>query len=206
MSDTIIFRMVFPIQYELLLGKNKKELELELQETIIKAVGDEILELPPLKKMVDKDIYYSTPQQNYQIPELSNGAYYVKYDDEYCIILDSAYIEYSLCNILLIPSEYNPTIDVTQNLYGYQQKRYIITLWQWLSYCQEEDITLYVAFKEENNDSYIMTVLAENRDFAYNHLLTFTIPRDFLNAYQVEWKMTMNGFIPTHNLKTMYKQ
>lgn len=205
-SDSTIFRMAFPIQYELLLGKNRKELEDSLYSNIIGAKDDIVTEQPYLELLPDSIVYRTVPHQNYQIPELTNTEYYLQYDSDFCIILDTAYLDYSVHNILLVPSEYNPTLRVIQLLYGHRQKEYSISLWQWLSYCNKENITLYVAIKEKTDAAYIIIMIAENKDLAYNHLIKMAIPLNFLIDENSIWDMQVSAFIPTHNLKNMYKQ
>lgn len=205
-SDAVILRMVFPVQYELLLGKGKKELEQELEDAIINARDIGSVCEQELEPMTDSLIYFSVPIQNYQVPELTNTSYYTLQDGDFCVILDTAYNEYSLRNILLVPSEYNPIIKVEQRMYGLERKVYTITMGQWLAYCYQENMSLFVAIKDKSIDSYEVVLVAENKDLAYNHLLTISVPRNFLtNNYSV-WTSQLRGYIPTHNVKNMYKQ
>lgn len=125
-SDAVILRMLFPIQYELLLGRERKELEQELEEAILNAKDIGFVCEQELEPMTDSLIYFSVPIQSYQVPELTNTSYYTLQDDDFCVILDTVYNEYSLRNILLVPSEYNPIIKVEQRMYGLERKVYTI--------------------------------------------------------------------------------
>lgn len=204
-NDSIILRMTFPIQYELLLGKTRRELEYDLEQDILD-VRDTASYIQRQLLMYDSIVYFTVPQQNYYIPELTNTCYYMKHEGGFCLILDTAYMEYSIRNIVLSPSELNPIINVDQRLYGNKQKKYTVTLGQWFAYCQKEHLKLYAALKNELEDAYEVVVVAENKDLAYNHLLTMKIPRNFMTDERTLWKTEMRVFIPTHNLKDMYKQ
>ena len=205
-NELVFLRILFPIKYELLLGKTKNELEQELAGDILSARDTNLIVKPQLEPMNDSIIYITTPQLNYQIPEFTNTAYFYRQDNDYCIILDTAHIEYSIHNILLVPSENNPIIRVDQRLYGYKHKKFTMTLGQWLAYCRQENLNLYVAIKSVTNESYVAVIVAENKDLAYNHVLTMSIPCDFLTNDNAVWETQLRGYIPTHNVKDMYKQ
>ena len=198
-------RMIFPIKYELILGKTKKQLEQELETHILHSIDTSTTILPTLQSQSDSMEFHSVPEQHYQITELTNTTYFKKEGNDYCLILDTLKTGLSLRNILLIPSEYNPNINVIQQIYGFKQTEYIVTLWQWLAYCKNANISLYVAVKEDEKE-YKVTVIAENKDLAYNHLIKFIVPNDFITNQNKIWHMQITAYIPTHNLKNMYQQ
>ena len=204
--DSTILRMVFPIQYELILGKTRRELEQSMEEAIWDAKDTGNVTDLVLEPLSDSAIYCTTPQQHYQIPEMTNTCFYRKDSGGYYLVMDTNYIEYSIRNIVLSPSEFNPLISVTQLLYGLKKKEYTMTLEQWHTYCRQENLTVYVGLKTETVGYYEVVIIAENNDLAYTHMLTMSIPHSFLNDEKAVWKAKVRSFIPTHNIKNMYKQ
>ncbi|MBQ7489052.1 MAG: hypothetical protein IJT51_00865 [Bacteroidales bacterium] len=204
--DSTLLRMVFPIQYELILGKTKRELEQEMEEAILDAKDTGDVATLPLEPLADSSIYCTMPQQHYEIPEMTNICFYRKESGGYYLILDTNYIEYSIRNVVLSPSEFNPLISVTQLLYGHRKKNYTMTLEQWHTYCRQENLTVYAGLKTGTVGYYEAVIIAENKDIAYTHMLTMSIPNNFLNDEKAVWKAKVRSFIPTHNIKNMYKQ
>lgn len=206
-SDTLL-HVAFPIQYELLLGKPRIEIEQGLQADISVAPNaGQVAHMPSRLDSIAPNIYRSNPMLHYQIPSLTNSRYYRL--DSMCtmvLLCDSMYAYYTLANMFLQGLERDYTIQVSQNIYGFRQLHYTISLQQWLAYCTSNRLTSYAAIEEEYEDGYLVLVVAENQDLNYNHILSVLVPRDFLSNCNAPLQAEISAFVPTHNVADLYEQ
>lgn len=207
-AEQVILHVAFPVQYELILGMSQIEIEPYLQEYITTAYSVRHRRLPELNKQPDEGgIYHSIPNTYYQVPSLTNCAYYTLQGDSLVPVMDTTHIAYSLSNLFQVPilgTDF--TIQVQQSIYGFKQLRYTILLSQWLNYCYENEMTSYVAIEEEQEDAWKLLIVAENKNLAYNHILSVLVPKNFMSAPQCSLFAKINAFIPTHNVKDLYNQ
>ncbi len=206
-SETLL-RVAFPIQFELILGRTQKELEPKLQNYITQSEQIKHFELPTLNATPNEQgIYYSQPQVNYQIAELTNGSYYYLRNDSLRPVMDSDFVVYSLSNLFQIPIQgKDMLIRVQQSVYGFQQLEYTIQLSQWQNYCRNEGLTQYVAVEESLGEAWKVLIVAESKDLAFNHILSVLVPKTIFSDKETTLYAKINAFIPTHNLKELYQQ
>ncbi len=206
-ADTLL-HVAFPIQYELLLGKPRTEIEQGLQTDIAAAPRTEqVAHIPPRLDSIAPRIWRSNPMLHYQIPSLNNCTYY--YQDTagaMALVCDSIYMYYTLANLFQQDFGRDYTLQVSQNVYGFRRLHYTISLQQWLAYCSGNRLTSYVAVEEEYKDGYLVLVVAENKDLNYNHILSVLVPRDFLSNRNTLLQAKISAFVPTHNVADLYEQ
>lgn len=207
-DDSVLLRVAFPIQYELILGQSQIELEPQLQQLIMNAKPFSRFVLPDLAKVVnEKGIYCSPPSTFYEVPALTNRTYYVQHNDSIRPLMDSAFVEYSLSNLFSIPIDgIDMQVQVRQSIYGFKQLNYTISLRQWINYCYAEELTPYVAIEEESEVAWKMLIIAENKDLAYNHILSVLVPKNLFSSKDVTLYAKVHAFVPTHNIKDLYEQ
>lgn len=209
-SGKTLLKLRFPINFELLLGTRKNELEIMLNDLVEKESNDFSYSstLPRLEIM--RDAYFrSAPLETYQLEVLNTAEYYER--DEaggFTPIYDDSQPLYSLSNLFrgLIDNEYK--LNVKQNLYGYKKKSFSVSLLRWINYCKSKKLRVYTCATEdeEKPDIYKVMVIAQSIDLAYNHLLTVEVPKDFMSIKKATFKASLNAFIPTHNIKTIYQE
>lgn len=201
-----ILDVAFPIQYELLLGMPQFEIEKMMYDFIVAAPQqppyDGIGEL----ELVKDSIYRTIPARYYQFESFNTCTYYYNHDSEATLVLDSINKDYSVINIFHQPTACSNPLSVEQSLYGFKKTEYTITLQQWLNYCRYAKLTVYTAIEEEYDDGYKILLVAESPDMGCNHLLSIIVPKNFLERPTAEFKVKMNAFIPTHNVKNLYQQ
>lgn len=198
--------IAFPIQFELLLGMPQVEIEQKMYEMITGAPAYEENSLPQMEQMTDS-LYRSVPSMHYELESVNTCSYYYKHaDGAYSLVLDTLNQNLSATNIFHVLTSCANPIVVTQSLYGFKSREYIITLQQWLRYCHEAELTIYTAIEEEYDDGYKVLLVAESTDMGYNHLLSVIVPKGFLQKPTALLKAKLNAFIPTHNVKNLYQQ
>ena len=125
---------------------------------------------------------------------------------EYSLALDTIYGAYTALNAFQTLTRCDNPVLIEQSVYGFKTLRYTVTLQQWLRYCHESGLTIYTSIEEEYDDGYKLIVLGECKDLGYNHLMSVIVPKNFLIIPSAEIKAKLNAFIPTHNVKNLYKQ
>lgn len=206
-NDTLL-HVVFPIQYELILGMPQIEIEQHLQEYIGAAAQREALDINTIAvDSIAPNVYCPMPKQHYQLPDLNNGYYLCRAStDSVALICDTAFMDYTIANLFQDGLNKEYVMQVSQGVYGFKQLDYTITLQQWLNYCAAEQLTCYVAIEEQTNEAIQVLVVAENQDLAYNHLLSVLVPRKVLTEQIGVLSVKLNAFIPTHNITDLYDQ
>lgn len=210
-SGLPILTISFPVSFELLLGMPKNEIELTLFDElsqINKTVPiEEGIQEGDLAQRVD-GIYYTNPKLHYQIESLNDSRYYLRSvsDNSFHAVFDTIHLSESATNLFHLNLDIDYLIDVEQGLYGFKTKNYTIRLSQWLNYCRKRGLTIYAALEEETKSDIKMLVVVESKELGFNHLLSVSIPKDFVSNPDVRFKAKLNAYIPTHNVKNLYQQ
>lgn len=207
-SDTLgntLLDISFPIQFELLLGKPKAEIEKELKMTM-----QEYNDYYPAYCMSEDKILQedgcsmSNPVSNYYIESMNTATYYKGNKPTF----DARDKWHSAANLFqgCIDSIGSYMLYIEQNLYGFKTMQYTLPLTQWLAYCQAMKITTYVAVEEEREDGLKLLLIAQCRDLGFNHMMSIIVPWNFVDNRKSVLKAQLNAYIPTNNVKDLYQQ
>lgn len=199
--------IVFPAQYDLLLGMQKNEALEKLKEAILAAP----------KRIVPKEIPKDIHQQNdgiwqsksefLELESLNDAIYYNKVREDYQPVFDSDHLEYSATNLfhgLIADADYRMYVE--QSVYGMKTINYTLSLHQWLNYCAQLGMKVFFAVEEQREDGLLAIVIARSREFGFNHLLSVVIPDKFVTDKNAVLKVRLSPYIPTHNVKNLYQK
>lgn len=203
---TVLLSVAFPIQYELLLGMPQVEIANTMYDRIVGAPKYTEVVVPDTIQHLDGNIYRTMPLSSYQLEDVNNALYFKNDNGKYSLLVDTVFINNSATNVMQQVSCCNNPIKMEQSVYGFKTLNYTITLSQWINYCHSASLTTYAAIEEEYDDALKVLVVAESKDLGYNHLLSFIVPRNFIQQPSAEIKCKMSAFIPTHNVKNLYQQ
>lgn len=202
-----MLEIAFPMQYELLLGKPKVQIEKEFQSTLSQyhlftqrpASLDE-------KEVQSDSCWMSCPVSHYYIPSVNTATYYQS--DSALPTFSDQDKWHSAANLFqgCIADISRYTLYISQSLYGYQSVQYTLPLSQWLAYCQAMKLTVYFAVEEEREDGLRALLIAQSTDLGFNHMISLIIPDNFVNASRCIIKGTLNAYIPTQNVKDLYQK
>lgn len=207
----VLLCMQFPIQYELLLGKPKVEIEREFKAELTSQDVAFTCIIPtasqaPLADIVG--IYSPNPVSHYYVKDLNTATFFWKQNDAMVPVSSKDYKAFSAANIFLgvnnNVSDY--VLHVEQKLYGFKSQSFIVKLTQWLNYCKENHLTVYFGIEEEREDGLKALLIAQNRDLGYNHMLSIILPDNFLEKRDCVFKAVANAYIPTDNIKNLYNE
>lgn len=212
-TDTLgntLLGIQFPIQFELLLGQPKAEIEKTMKQQLDSC---SYMTTPqPLTSELEalSDGYFRTiPVTHYYVESLNTATYYQQSKDgKKEPVYDKKQKWYSATNLFhgLINEISDYRLYIEQNLYGFNKLSYTISLAQWLNYCQENKLTIYFAIEEEREDGLKALLIVQSQDLGFNHMLSLIIPDNFVEKRNVTLKATLNAYIPTDNVKDLYQQ
>ena len=202
--------LVFPAQYDLLLGVNQEEAQNQLRE-IIKAAPNDAKDnnkqtanhSSPLL-LVPHEKLYKVQSDTFQLASLSDATYYYNKVNP---VFDNKHLEYASANLfagLIADADYRMYVE--QSVYGLKTINYSISLRQWLNYCAEWGLKIYFAIEEQRKDGLLALVIARSKELGFNHMLSVVIPDKFVTDKSAVLKVRMTPYIPTHNLKNLYQQ
>lgn len=210
-SGNTILCVVFPMQYELLLGKPKVQIEREMYNYLASIGTYHPKDIPTDKLMpVDSNCWTTIPIQHYYVEDLNNACFFIRDDsvETFRPVFDTNDKWHSLANLFqgVIDSVENYTLYVEQNIYGFKKDCYSVRLSQWLEYCKSMKLDVYFAIEEERTDGLSALLIAHSKDLGFNHMMYMIVPDNFVEKPTSVIKVTLNAFIPTQNIKDLYQQ
>lgn len=205
--DGPFITVVFPAQYDLLLGMQQNEAQQKLKESILAAsTRIDTLVVPSEMELTDDSIYMSK-NEFFELESLNDAIYYNKVRENYQPVFDNRCQEYSAANLfhgLVKGVDYRMYVE--QSVYGMKTINYTLTLSQWLNYCAELGMKVFFAVEEEREDGLLAIVLAQCKELGFNHLLSVVIPDKFVDDKNAVLKVRLTPYIPTHNVKDIYQK
>lgn len=205
--DEPFVTIVFPAQYDLLLGLQKDEALKQFKDAVLAAPqrNDSIVPTSDLISM--NDSLWQSQGDTLQLASLTNALYYYKVRESYHPVFDKSHLDYSAANLFhgLIP-DVDYRMYVEQSVYGMTTINYTVKLSQWLNYCSEWGLKVFFAVEEEREDGILALVIAQSQEFGFNHLLSVVIPDKFIDEQDAVMIIRMTPYIPIHNLKELYQE
>lgn len=199
----------FPVNYELLLGMPKVEIEKKMKSLI----SDTEQQAPVAEaeeqeyELQDDGCYKTKPSMFYQLKSFNDSRYYTKDVEGYVPVFNDSHNWYSAANLfqgVINPGERK--LYVEQNMYGGEKASYTVELAQWLAYCKANSLKVYFTIEEEREDGLKALLIAHSDEMNYNHMLQLIIPDNFIEKDNCVIKAVMNAFIPTQNVKDLYQK
>lgn len=210
-SDTLgtkILDLAFPMQYELLLGKSKNEIEKDFKATLLSYTKYTPKSCFAEGMVTQEDsCLMSIPITNYYVESL-NTATFCSSAIDMKPTFSNKDNWHSAANLFqgCIEDIENYTLYVEQNLYGFKTISYSVPLLKWLAYCQSMKLKTYFAIEEEREDGLKALLIAQSQELGFNHMMSLIIPDNFVEKRNSVIKATLNAYIPTQNVKNLYQQ
>lgn len=198
---------VFPKQYDLISGKDKKEMGETFKNEL------EIFEYNTKLKDIDIRDYQKTDHTRimanyggfYMINQMRNIVYIDQYNGNIKYLYNIKYPVESLNNLFNISHymDYDFYLDINMRYYG-SKKNFTYPLSKLTSFMETEQCIAYVGIEDFNDEKIKGTVLYVNEDLKYNHMLFFEFPIKAFSDNLIPIKVDMNTFIPTNNVENLF--
>lgn len=201
-----LFEIIFPINYQLLSGMNKKESEQAFYEQLATATG---LPCP------DQAISATAPErigancyiqrgEIYQIESMNNHRYYIL-DGVFKQLSDTLQAAKSIHNLFTMHADKMLETDISLQLYGGKQIGFSTPLCRLLEFCREEGCEIFAGIEQENAGAVKGTAILLNRTQGYSHTLSFEVnPQILTHPESHRMKADLYLFAPIHNIETLY--
>ena len=191
------------------MGCDAIELERNFVRDIKRTVPNlKLLDLPQPESATD-----STKQQaNYRVlggkeylsPSIHNSIYLrlekTGGKKAYALIADTMKLVQSVGNMLLTGiSKNHVNVALKVDKYGYACDSLLLPLASLVTFLQQEGCELYFGVKERKGDDVLCSVFALQRDYGYNHVISFRVPkRTLVQGGTVEARAFC--YVPLHNV------
>lgn len=206
-ADSPFITIVFPAQYDLLLGMQKNKALKHFKDMIVAAPQRTDSMGTPSELVLIDSMVYKTPGDSLELGSLTDALYYNKVRETYLPVFGKERLDYSAANLFhgLIPDA-NYRMYVEQSVYGMTTINYSIKFSQWLNYCAEWGLKLFFAVEEEREDGILALVIAQSKELGFHHLLSVVIPDKFVTDQKAVLKVRLTPYIPVHNVKDLYQK
>ena len=206
-DDKAFITLVFPAQYDLIMGQQQNEYQNKLKERILKAPESHLTAKKPVNLTLLEDSTYMMKTEFLELESLNDALYYSKVREDYVPVFNEAHLDYSAANLfhgLIEDADFRMYIE--QSIYGMKTINYSITLKQWLSYCSRSNMKIFFGIEEQREDGLLAVVIAQCKELGFNHLLSVVIPDKFVSDKNAVLKVRLTPYIPTHNVKELYQK
>ncbi len=197
--------VVFPAQYDLLIGQSKTVAQRNLRSVIHSAPKTEAspTDVTDIEQIDGK--IWKKESETMEIASLSNAMYFQRKGTDFVPVYDSAYKEYSAANLFHgIVADNDRRIYIEQLDENLKTTGYTITLGEWLNYCRDMNLTTFFGIEEVREDGVLALVIVRSRELCFNHMLSVVIPDNFIENPKAVLKAKLTSYIPTHNLSNLY--
>jgi hypothetical protein len=200
--------IVFPAQYDLLLGLQKDEVLKEFKNSIVSAPQREMQKCIPTELIEGKNSIFRSKCDTLELASLNDALYYNKVREDFKPVFDESHLDYSAANLfhgLIDGADYRMYVE--QSIFDLSKtENYTIMLNQWLNYCAEWGLKIFFAVEEIREDGVLALVIAQSKELGYHHLLSVVIPDKFISDNNAVLKVKMTPYIPIHNVKNLYQK
>ncbi|NDV65265.1 hypothetical protein D0T60_08410 [Bacteroides sp. 224] len=203
------FEVRFPKQYDLILGKDKKETaQAFCQDVLNYRFTEHSGKLDSLYfKYIPERKVFEEIVDTYMIPQVRNGKYIRQRGGTFEYVFNERMGVESLLNLFLHADEMDWNNAISLTIKGYYQMNQVVKLplKNLCAYLKEQKCTGYLGMEEETNKEYKGTVFYINRDLMYKHLLYFKFPKEAFKKGDIVITADFYPYIPINNIGDLYE-
>ena len=199
--------IVFPAQYDLLLGMQKDEAADKFKDAVLSSPQRTLSMTVPSDLIQTADNICQTRGDTLELASLTDALYYHKVRNGYQPVFEPRHPDYSAANLFHgLISDRDYRMHVEQSAYGMKKISYTLSLSQWLNYCAEWGLKVFFAVEEQREDGLLALVIAQSREFGFNHMLSVVIPDKYINDRKAALKVRLTPYIPTTNVRNLFQE
>ncbi len=204
-----VFTITFPASRELVLGTNKKESDELLSKQLQHSKG---IKYTPETDVVSPQNLYRTSDpalfikkgNTFMYPIVNSNIYYKETGKGYTQIYETSYPFESLSNCFLgNRTDYLLKLHINHRMYGNFSPEFEMGLADFVHFFRKE-FDIYTAFDKTDTDPVKLTVILQNKQLNYIHMLLIQAPKAFL--FQQGGVLSANFYsnIPQHYVKSLF--
>lgn len=201
--------LLFPKQYDLLLGYDKYELTQRLITNL--SIRQTDFRNAPVKwkesslQKIRGNVFYDRGDV-FMIPQMKSGTYLMKKGTAWSYLFNAYFPEESVLNLFSHAHQMNFLLPFSLAVKGYNSSAAkSIGLADFVSLMISEGCRPYVGIETMDSKQITGTVIYLNRDLMYEHLLYFQLPLEvFHKKDNVRIKAVLYPYIPLNNLENLY--
>ncbi len=208
-----VLEILFPVNIQIMTDRNKRELELELEDLMRLGFDVDIYEKEPTKSRYNKldDIYLSSTKFLYD-ESINNATYYDFDGAEFTPLFSSDHAVESFVNLFHFANDNTSKIDlvVMQHLYGNQERVYTVTLDKLIAYCRANNADVYVGIEKKEEEMLNACVLLDCKAMKCLHILHVRgdLSTLFESAKDDERRsifVNLYAYVPTDNIGNLFE-
>jgi hypothetical protein len=202
--------LTFPKQYDLILGRDKKELA-EALRTELEAAAcrkPRITYIPQLsqRRIAENEYMYADMGDTYIIPQMQSGRLLKEQNSMFSYVFSEQIVKESLMNLFGNADEMGRKQTLSLTVKGYRlSETFSFSADCLCAFMKAHDCTAYTGLETENDKEVTGTVMYVNRDLMYLHMLYFRFPKTAFGRESVPVNATLYPYIPINNLATLYE-
>lgn len=204
----------FPVDNELLSGRNLIENDQRLADDILRArqspeVQDTIVNGDVLQHSQEHG-YYVLPGESYYMDSLTGNRYFRRDKKKrlFHLLNTPEYKFETIANMLTgtdLPQAENYTLTLRQQTYNYQQKIVTTSLRQYVSFCLQNGCTPYVGLISETGNIVEVELVMRNVALGYAHVTKLSFDTAQMGEGRGTVSGRLNAYVPTANVKNLFK-
>ncbi|CCY92049.1 putative uncharacterized protein [Bacteroides sp. CAG:1076] len=202
--------LLFPKQYDLLLGYDKYELTQRLITNLSLRHQTDFRGTPVKWKesslqKIKGNVFYDRGDV-FMIPQMKSGTYLMKKGTAWSYLFNAYFPEESALNLFSHAHQMHFSLSFSLAVKGYNSSAAkSIDLADFVSLMLSEGCRPYVGIETVDAKQITGTVVYLNRDLMYEHLLYFQLPLEvFHKKENVRIKAVLHPYIPLNNLENLY--
>lgn len=193
-DDTGEVAFLFPKKYDLILGKDKKELTQSFLNELMAEYPE--AEICPYPMSHDSGFYWLESVRSGWFPEAGKS-------DGYLFSIDRK--EDSLLNLFSYADRMGKRHRLHLTIRGYRyEKTWLYPLAELCAFMRNKNCVPYVGLEMETGEACTGSVFYVNRNLMYQHLLYFRFPLKAFSEDDVLIEAVLTPYIPIHNIGTLY--
>lgn len=200
-------RMIFPNNYQLITGKNKKELDEEILKNLAEISMETASIIPSFdSKLANDSLPICIAKGSDYLNRLSSDVYYKFNKKDSILVFDKKFISYSVSNLFQKKQlSGNRTLSLNQKLYGKRSVTLNLYLQKYISFF-ESDYETFCGLESQNQKNIKGTVIIRHKYFNFIHLLYFD--SNSTEIFSDEGKINADFYpnIPMHNVNNLFFQ
>lgn len=204
-----ILTVTFDMDYQLLSGCNIIEAEKRLIKDLQRYQPEEHKKSKPdFPHITSNNQFWQEEFGSYILEEIHHTLYYKNNKENgWKLVEDISHPIWSTFNLMLsADTDNNYELEITIDLYGYDNKKIIIPLKKWIGFCHSQGCKSYLGIKTHNEKTITGTVFIVNEEMGYNHMLTIELNKDIITNHNGKIQSRLYTYIPLHNVSDNYFQ